>query len=99
MDESGFYLLPGVVRTYSPRGRTPVLVEWQTRDHLAVMGGCTPSGQLYVLVREEALNGEHSIEFLRHLLRQAGQRNNSLSSTTASTEATRKVFAYAILLE
>lgn len=74
VDESGFYLLPGVVRTYSPRGRTPVLVEWQTRDHLAVMGGCTPSGQLYVLVREEALNGEHSIEFLRHLLRHAGER-------------------------
>jgi transposase len=74
VDESGFYLLPGVVRTYSPRGRTPVLPEWQTRDHLAVMGGCTPSGQLYVLVREEALTGEHTIEFLRHLLRHAGER-------------------------
>ena len=23
VDESGFYLLPGVVKTYSPRGRTP----------------------------------------------------------------------------
>src|SRR5262245_44224132 len=25
VDESGFYLLPGCVRTYAPRGRTPVL--------------------------------------------------------------------------
>ncbi len=33
-DESGFYLLPGVVRTYAPEGQTPVLHEVQTRDHL-----------------------------------------------------------------
>src|SRR4051795_11488956 len=26
-DESGFYLLPGLVRTYGPRGRTPVIRE------------------------------------------------------------------------
>jgi transposase len=32
-DESGFYLLPGVVRTYAPKGLTPVISEWQTRDH------------------------------------------------------------------
>src|SRR5438067_1602478 len=31
VDESGFYLLPGVVKTYGPRGQTPVLHEWQTR--------------------------------------------------------------------
>src|SRR5215207_11407027 len=41
-DESGFYLLPGVVRTYAPVGRTPVLREKQSRDHLSVMGGMTP---------------------------------------------------------
>ncbi len=27
VDESGFYLLPGVVRTYAPEGRTPILRE------------------------------------------------------------------------
>src|SRR5512135_2515079 len=31
-DESGFYLLPGVVRTYAPEARSPVLRETQTRD-------------------------------------------------------------------
>jgi transposase len=74
VDESGFYLLPGVVKTYSPRGQTPILQEWQTRDHLSVMGGLTPAGKLYVLVRETALNGAHTIEFLQHLLQQAGER-------------------------
>jgi transposase len=74
VDESGFYLLPGVVKTYSPQGLTPVLYEWQTRDHLSVMGGATPAGKVYVLVRPESLNGLHTVEFLRHLVRHAGRR-------------------------
>src|SRR3984957_14414557 len=36
VDESGFYLLPGAVRTYSPKGRTPVIDKWLSRDHLSV---------------------------------------------------------------
>ncbi len=73
-DESGFYLLPGVVRTYAPVARTPVLREKQTRDHLSVMGGLTPAGKVYTLVRQPSFNGWHCIEFLVHLLRVAGPR-------------------------
>lgn len=74
VDESGFYLLPGVVKTYAPKGQTPVLRAKLTRDHLSVMGGMTPLGKVYTLVRQESLNGLHSIEFLTHLLRVAGRR-------------------------
>ena len=74
VDESGFYLLPGVVKTYAPRGQTPILHEWQTRDHLSVMGAVTPEGKIYTMVRQESLNGLHSIEFLLHLGRVAGDR-------------------------
>jgi transposase len=73
-DESGFYLLPSVVKTYAPEGRTPVIWEKQTRDHLSVMGGMTPAGKVYTLARQESLNGLHSVEFLRHLLQVAGER-------------------------
>lgn len=73
-DESGFYLLPGLVRTYAPEGRTPVIREKQTRDHLSVMGGMTPDGKVYTLARQESLNGLHVIEFLAHLRRVAGKR-------------------------
>jgi transposase len=73
-DESGFYLLPGLVRTYAPEGLTPVLREKQTRDHLSVMGGMTPEGKVYTLVRQESLNGLHSIEFLVHLGHVVGDR-------------------------
>jgi transposase len=73
-DESGFYLLPGLVRTYGPEGETPVIREKVTRDHLSVMGGMTPAGKVYTLVRQEACDGLDCIEFLKHLLRVAGKR-------------------------
>jgi transposase len=74
VDEAGFYLLPGVVKTYAPEGLTPVIDNWQTRDHLSVMGGVTPGGKVYVLVRQQSLNGLHTVEFLKHLIRHAGRR-------------------------
>jgi transposase len=74
VDESGFYLLPGVVKTYAPRGETPVLDEWQTRDHLSVMAGVTPQGKLFTLVRPTSLNSAHSVVFLKHVLRQTGKK-------------------------
>ena len=33
-DQSGFYLLPMVVRTYAPVGETPILHEHLGREHL-----------------------------------------------------------------
>lgn len=74
VDEAGFYLLPGVIKTYAPRAHTPVLNWRLTRDHLSVMGGMTPAGRVYTLARQKSLNGLHSVEFLKHLLRVAGKR-------------------------
>jgi transposase len=34
----------------------------------------TPAGKVYTLVRQESLNGMHSVEFLTHLGRVAGER-------------------------
>jgi transposase len=74
VDESGFYLLAGLVRTYAPEAQTPILRETVTRDHLSVMGAMTPEGKVYTLVRQESLNGLHTIEFLMHLRRVANRR-------------------------
>src|SRR4030042_7036418 len=52
VDEAGLYLLPGVVKTYSPRAHTPILREWQTRDHLSVMGALSTEGRVRTLVRQ-----------------------------------------------
>jgi transposase len=74
IDESGFYLLPGIVRTYGPKGRTPVIDKVLTRDHLSVMAGMTPDGKLFTLVRPESLSSVHSVIFLEHVLRHADRR-------------------------
>jgi transposase len=67
VDESGFYLLPGVVKTYSPRGERPRLNVFETYDHLSVIGGITPAGDIYTMIQEEAINSIKCIAFLRHL--------------------------------
>lgn len=63
-----------LVRTYAPEARTPILREKVTRDHLSVMGALSPEGKVYTLVRQESLNGCHTVEFLLHLRRVAGPR-------------------------
>ena len=74
VDESGFYLLPSVVRTYGLKGHTPVIDKKLTRDHLSVMAGVTPAGKLYTLVRRESLSSSESVVFLKHLLVQTGKK-------------------------
>ncbi len=74
VDESGFYLLPALVRTYAPVGRTPVLHERLTRDHLSAISGISLEGHLYMLEQEESFKGPDVVRFLRHLLdRTAGK--------------------------
>lgn len=67
IDESGFYLLPAVRRTYAPRAQTPVLRAPCSYDHLSVMAAVTMDGQLYARVRERSLNSLDSVAFLQHL--------------------------------
>ena len=69
VDESAFYLLPAVVRTWAPRGETPVLRAYLTRDHLSVISGLTLEGQLLLQMRQQAFCGPDVVRFLRHLPR------------------------------
>jgi transposase len=69
-DESGFYLLPMVVRTYAPVGETPILHKHLSRDHLSAMSGITLEGKLYMLEQERAFKSEDVVRFLKHLMRQ-----------------------------
>jgi transposase len=67
-DQSGFYLLPMVVRTYAPVGRTPILHERLGRDHLSAMSAVTLDGRLYMIEQEKAFKGEDAVRFLKHLM-------------------------------
>ena len=57
------------VRTYAPRGQTPVLRVKLTRDHLSAIGGLTPEGRLFMQMQDHAYNAEDVVRFLRLLLR------------------------------
>jgi len=69
VDESGFYLLPSVVRTFAPQGQTPVLRERLTNDHLSAISGLTPEGKLYMQVQATPFRSPDVLRFLRHLRR------------------------------
>ena len=58
VDESGVQLLPAVERTYAPVGKTPILTEQATRDHLSTPGcGCPPSSPARSPTRRRAGTG------------------------------------------
>jgi transposase len=74
IDESGFYPLPSVVRTYAPVGHTPIVEEWCTRDHLSAISAISPEGKLYFRSQDRALNSDDVVGFLEHLLREVPGR-------------------------
>jgi transposase len=69
VDESAFYLLPSVVRTYAPRGQTPILKTPCRYEHLSVISGVTPDGRLFTWIQDHAFNGASIVRFLKHLYR------------------------------
>jgi hypothetical protein len=56
--------LPSVVRTYAPVGKTPVLHEHLSRDHLSAMSAIALEGKLYMIEQERAFKGEEAARFL-----------------------------------
>ena len=74
IDESGFYPLPSVVRTYAPVGQTPILREWRTRDHLADISAISPEGTLDFHCQDHAIHSADVVAFLEHLLREVPGR-------------------------
>jgi transposase len=74
IDESGFYPLPSVVRTYAPIGHTPISREWWTRDHLSAISAISPEGKLYFHCQDRAINSVDVMAFLEHLLREVPGR-------------------------
>jgi DDE superfamily endonuclease len=68
VDEAGFSLLPAAVRTYAPRGQTPILRVPLTWDHLSVISAITPDGRLLMRTQNVAFKGAAMVRFLKHVL-------------------------------
>jgi transposase len=67
-DEAGFRLLPALVRTYAPRGQTPILEVPFGRDHLSVLGAVTLDGRVLTWIQNHSVKGPDVVHFLKHLL-------------------------------
>lgn len=69
VDESGFYVLPSVVRTDAAVGKTPIVHHRLSHEHLSVIGAVGRPGQRYFQVYQKAIRSPEGIRFLKHLLR------------------------------
>lgn len=56
------------MRTWAPKGQTPVLRVPLTRDHLSVISGITLDGRLWLQMQTQAYNADGVVAFLRTLL-------------------------------
>jgi transposase len=74
VDESGFYPLPSVVRTYAPVGPTPILRPWWTREPLSAISALSLAGKLDFHGQDRALNSADVAAFLAHVLREVPGR-------------------------
>ena len=69
-DESAFYLLPTIVRTWAKVGQTPILSATTRREHLSVASAISWDGRLVSRAQQAAFNGAAIVAFLKHLLEQ-----------------------------
>ncbi len=58
-----------MVRTYAPRGQTPLLEAPYSYAHLSVISAITPQGKLFTHIHESSIKGPAIVRFVRHLLR------------------------------
>lgn len=75
MDESACYLLPLVTQTWTPCGRTPVLIEQASRAHLSLIAAIALNGRIYVAGQDSPFTGEDIVWFLTKLCRRYRKRD------------------------
>jgi transposase len=73
-DESGFLLIPLVLKTWAPCGKTPIHRHHYRRDKLSVISGVSVSPKrkrvgLYYAIHTKNIGHFEVCHFLRHLLR------------------------------
>lgn len=67
VDESAFYLLPQVRRTWAPVGQTPTLTEGCQYAHLSVLSAISNQGDIYYRRQEASYTGSEIAKFIRDL--------------------------------
>jgi transposase len=70
-DESTLQLCANVVKTYSPRGETPILPLYDTKgyQYVCIASSINAEGKLFYEIRDNSFKGEGIIEYLKNLLK------------------------------
>ena len=68
VDESGITQKPHRVRTWAPKGETPILQHHFNWDNLSAIAGITLLN-FYFRMYEGSVKAEQVVDFLRHLMR------------------------------
>lgn len=69
-DESTLQLCKNIVKTYSPRGETPILPLQDTKGHqyVCIASAISESGKMFYQIRDNSFKGDGIIGFLSDLL-------------------------------
>lgn len=67
VDEAGINLLASEHRTYSQKGKTPILENACKYKHLSVASGISEAGDLIYQIQEESFKGEGIVDFVRKI--------------------------------
>ena len=62
-------MIPTRIRTWAPRGQTPVVRHCYRWPKFSAISGVSTKGKLYILVRPGTIATKQVLVFLRHLLR------------------------------
>src|SRR3954453_13154297 len=73
IDESGLSTQPTRVRTWAPRGQTPLLQETFNWKSLSIIGGMV-LWRFYFQIYSGSIKGLQVVEFLKHLQRHVGRK-------------------------
>lgn len=68
-DESGVSLTPVLGKTWSPKGKTPLVIVTGNRGGLCVTSAISPVGKLIFRIEKETVNADRHIEFLEKIMK------------------------------
>jgi transposase len=94
-DESGISLAPVTGKTWSPKGKTPIVRVTGKRGGVLAMSAISPSGRLRFRLEKRRINAGIMIAFLEQILQSHKRRNVAVVMDQAPCHKAKKVREYA----
>lgn len=74
MDETAVSLIPNARKTWSKKGKTPIVRHQFRWPKLSGIAGVTPRGNLFFRIHKGSIKEDQVIAFLRHLMRHSRKK-------------------------